>query len=85
MKCTHGNCKSKTEIEDYLKNFQVDTWAIYDKIDFKNYDQQPSYKVMTIFTSEILGATIQTKTLNTQVMSMSRHKFEMEDDIIHFG
>ena len=39
MKCTHGNCKSKTEIKDYLKNFQVDTRAIYDKIDFKNYDQ----------------------------------------------
>ena len=39
MKCTdHGNCKSKTEIDDYLNNFQVDTWAIFEKIDFKNYD-----------------------------------------------
>ena len=39
MKCTDSsNCKSKTEIDDYINNLQVDTWAIYEKIDFKNYE-----------------------------------------------
>ena len=63
----------------------MDTWSIFHKIDFKKYDLQPSYKVMKIFSSELLGATSQSKVLSTQVLDLVRHKFSMEDDLIHFG
>lgn len=79
------HCKTDAEIDKYIKGFQVDTWAIYHKIDFHNYDLQPSYKVMNIFGSTLLGTTVKTGILSTQQMQIVRHNFEMEDDLIHFG
>lgn len=64
---------------------QVDTWAIYHKIDFKNYTSFPAYKIMPIFGSQLMGSTSSSGIMVAKMMNMVRHNFEMEDDLIHFG
>lgn len=68
-----------------MKGIQVDTWAIYHKIDFKNYTTYPTYKVMPVFGSQLLGATSSSGIMTAKILNMVRHMFEMEDDLIHFG
>ena len=37
-------CKKEHEINDFLKDFQVDIWTYNENIDFKIYGEKPVFK-----------------------------------------
>ena len=41
-------CKSEAEINEWIKDFQVDSWSVEESINFEVYNEKPIYKVMKL-------------------------------------
>lgn len=38
-------CASKEEIDEYIKDIQVDSWSVKEVLDFNEYVKWPTFKV----------------------------------------
>ena len=51
-KCvTSSRCKSNKEINEYIKDFNVQTWIIQEQINFEKQDERPTTKKMELIDS----------------------------------
>ena len=71
-------CKSDAEIEEWIKDFQVDSWSVEQSINFEIYDEKPVYEVMKLQESWILQPD---RTINI-MLNMRLHMIEAMDNML---
>lgn len=74
-------CKSKPEIQKYIKDVQVDIWATFESMDFNQYEKMPTFVLQDIYTSSLLTYDIQPQNL----IYLRKHTVETEDTWMKFG
>lgn len=51
QKENNPNCKDKPDIIKFVKDIQLDTWAIFEKIDFAKFGHRPTFHVQEVLYS----------------------------------
>ena len=74
----HSNCKNDTEIAKFVDDIEVSTWFIYDKIDFNVFNARPTYKMMDIFTSDLISSFF-SHTISTNWVYLKKNTFTTQD------
>jgi hypothetical protein len=74
-------CKSDEEINEWIKDVNVEIWGIEEKIDYSDYSDKPFYRMNTLYNSVLLNP-IQ---IQTNYMFLSKTMFEYLDDWVPFA
>ena len=49
-----GYCKQDHEIDNYIKDLVVSIWAVYDEMDFGEFDQMPVFRTSDNFVKTLV-------------------------------
>ena len=77
----NSNCKSNSEINAWIKDLQIDTWAIYEKVNFGNYDSKPTFRVMDKLSIHLAS---ERETIINNV-ALYYNTIETEDSLLRLG
>lgn len=79
----HGKrpCKPDHEIDEYIKDIQVDSWVIQQRIDFSMYDIKPIKTGMQLLDTHVLNNDYTAE----NVMTIRKHSIITEDDLLQLG
>ena len=39
------DCHSDSDINEWLRDVQIDTWTVYEKMDFQKYHERPTFRI----------------------------------------
>ena len=60
-RCTgKPNCKSKEEIDEWIKDIQIDSWVVQQSMDFEVYNEKPIFNDQKYLRSWLLSPTVST-------------------------
>jgi hypothetical protein len=68
-------------LEEYVRDIQIDTWAIYEKIDLSKRKGKPVYKVMDIQGTWIYNSEVATSTQ----FSLKKNIINTKDEVLYLG
>ena len=74
-------CKSKEEIDDFIRDITVDTWALFEKMDFNAYDRKPVFTLMENFGTYLLDPEVGPNVM----LLLRKHSLETEDSYMRLG
>jgi predicted AlkP superfamily phosphohydrolase/phosphomutase len=69
-------CASKEDIDDFIKDIQVDSWSKNEELDFNEFIKRPTFKVQALLGSYLLN----NHTIQNEMLSLREHGIYMEDD-----
>ena len=70
-------CKTDSEINEFIRDIDVNGWNIHNEIDFGIYDQKPTYKVMDIWGQWLLNHNV----FIDEYQQFQQHDIHTEDDL----
>ena len=76
------DCADDKAIDDFIYGLQVDSWAIFSKVDFSKYGQTPVYRVMEVFARTLMERNHNKIQFN---MQLAKHTYYTEDSIFDIG
>jgi hypothetical protein len=74
-------CKSKGEIDEYIRDIEIETWSIYQSIDFLEYGKLPVHNNMDLIRINVLD-TMYSLVDN---LSLNYHYVNTKDDYFQLG
>ena len=75
------DCASPEEIEEYVKDLQIDTWNMFEKIDYTDYIDRPAYRVQ-----DIIGSSLVTPgRVDKLILYLRQHYVETQDEWMQLG
>lgn len=74
-------CKQSHEIDEYIKDIQVDSWVIQQRIDFSLYEVKPIQVGMQLLDTHILNNDYTAE----NVMTLRQHTITTEDAFLQLG
>ena len=51
-------CASEQEINDFIYDLEIDSWIIYEMVDYSIFNKKPVYKVMEVFARTLLNKDV---------------------------
>ena len=76
----NNHCKPQAEIDEWIKDLQIDMWATHFKMDFNKFHGQPLAQVNDIFTSSIMSTQVQPQ----ELIYLRTHEYETHDSFFNF-
>lgn len=84
-KCTNKPnkpaCYSDDAINNYIRDFQIDTWSLQERMDFSLFDQRPVFYTMELLMRDLLDRD-KTKYIDLMIQL---NEIETSDDPISPG
>lgn len=81
-KCTSNDCYSSDVIDDYVKDLELNVWAINSKINFTDRVTLPAFRVQDMYHSTILN-TSQEVVVRRPYIYLRKNLIETEDNIVY--
>ena len=76
-----GPCKNETEIDDYIRDIEVGTWAIYNSVDFTIYGELPIQTKMDLIKFNVMDE----KFALIDNLSIAKNMIYTQDDYFQLG
>mgnify|MGYP006893301453 CR=1 FL=1 len=72
-------CHQPDDIDNFINDVQVDSWFMFEKMDFGVYDTKPVFIIQEIRTSEILDTS---NFFKINMFLLRKHHIKTQDNFV---